>query len=136
MLTSTPEVNYKIRLNLGNVKMPSLNQWIKWFWKKKSNFKNDLARFLWGLLLNELGTLDIIQNKEEKKKITMYRYYDGYRHRKYDHDNFIGGCSKPLMDAFVNLEIIKNDSSEYLIHGEHKQIKDKKNPRFEVEIEW
>lgn len=136
MLTSTPEVNQKVRLNLGKAKMPSLNQWIKWHWRTRSDFMFHLEKTVWGLLLNEFGTLSIIKSKEKKKKVTMYRYYDNYKFKKMDHDNFVGGCSKPLMDVLVHLGVIEDDSSKYLIHGEHKQIKDRKNPRFEVEIEW
>jgi len=122
--------------------LPSLNKWQAWHWAKRKRFKDKLAHDLHYLLLFE-STLNKTNIREigklcresgQKIQIRMRRYYDGYHIKMYDHDNFIGGCSKPLMDALQVVGILSDDSQKYLDHGKHEQIKDSLNPRFEVEI--
>jgi len=117
--------------------LPSLNKWQGWHWAQKNRFKKKLAHDLRYLFLCEanIGELNKhIKRSQVKPQITMKRFYDGYRVKLYDHDNFVGGCSKPLMDAFQRIGFLPDDSQKWMVHGEHIQKKDSLNPRFEVEI--
>jgi len=136
------KVPLMIHLNLGQ-DLPSLNKWQAWHWAKRKRLKDKLALDLRNLIIfqselnasnvRELGKLHVRTGK--RLTVTMKRYYDGYKMKRYDHDNFIGGCSKPLMDALVNIGVLPEDSDKYLLHGPHAQKKDSMNPRFEVILE-
>jgi Holliday junction resolvase RusA-like endonuclease len=56
-----------------------------------------------------------------------------YRPRLHDEDNMVGSC-KPLIDAMRDCHFIKQDSPKWL-HLIVEQIKERRNPRVEIEIE-
>ena len=82
---------------------PSLNQWQRWHWAKRSRYKSKLAR-------------EVAKRACGSKIDTAPVYITITRHssRQLDVDNLIGGC-KALVDALTTNGFIVDDSPEWVV---------------------
>lgn len=114
----------KIKLVLDFI-TPSLNQLIRSHWSKRRALRIHYAWTIQAALIESGQDISNFKNQKQLIKITSYRKI------KLDEDNLIGGA-KPLIDALKDVNLIKDDSPDY-VKIEYYQIIDK-TPKTIIEI--
>ena len=101
---------------------PSLNQWTRWHWGKKSKVKKEWEEAI-GWKCKKFGSPKLIN-----AEIEVLYYFPDKRVR--DFDNYV---PKFILDGLVKAEIIEDDNDNNIFIN-WKLLYDKENPRTEVKI--
>jgi hypothetical protein len=105
---------------------PSLNRLLRMNYRKRKKMKESLA---WEIKA-ALSEQDLeIDPGPEKRRLSVV----SFRKKLLDQDNYIGGL-KLLIDGLVDLELLHDDSPEFLELEKLEQRIDLSNPRTEISI--
>ena len=109
-----------IKVVLLDKQHPSLNQWTRWHWGKKSKIKKEFEE-----------EIILKCNKYQQPELTgatvEILYYFGDKRRR-DKDNYV---PKFILDGLVKAGIIKDDNDNDIFLN-WKLLYDKENPRTEI----
>lgn len=105
---------------------PSNNVLIRMHYRKRKKLKE---AYMWELLAAMNKQNITPDDTTDRKKLKII----SYRKRLLDWDNFVGGL-KLLIDSLVDMNLIYDDSIEYLELQNPEQQIDLKNPRTEIYI--
>ena len=111
-----------MKITIPDRQHPSLNQWTRWHWTKKSRVKKSWEQEI-ALRCGKYGTPNLTGVMVE------IRYYFKDK-RVRDRDNYV---PKFILDGLVKAGIIEDDNDND-IYQNWKLLYDKEKPRTEIEI--
>ncbi len=122
---------------------PSQNVYQRWHWNKQRKWKQDAMWIVKAAILKcrsrcaslagpSFATLTEFLSGKERWFVTINFHRFGAK--LLDYGNLVGGC-KPLLDCFVDSELLVDDSPKWCKES-YGQTVDPKNKRTEVTISW
>jgi hypothetical protein len=109
------------------VTTPSLNKLLRTHYRERKRMKKG---FEWEFLVAGACESQYRIDGAKKRRIEL----KAFRARLLDQDNFIGGL-KPFLDGLIELELIHDDSPEYLEFRAEQIKAGKVDQRLEITIE-